>query len=36
VYYIHVMNVGTFVPLQRSSWDQFVCLYACNSSRTAK
>lgn len=34
--YIHVMNVGTFMPLQSSSWNQFVCLYACTSSRTAE
>lgn len=31
VCYIHVMILGTFMPLQSGSWNQFVCLYACNS-----
>lgn len=36
VCYIHVMILGTVMPLQSSSWNQFVCLYSCNSSRTAE
>jgi len=36
VCYVPVMILGTFMPLQSGSWNQFVCLYACNSWRTAE